>query len=403
MYRNKLLVFLLMLLIACSFIINVSATENPIKIGAIFPLTGTCAKPGTGCAHALELAFEEINENGGVFGRPLKLIIEDDEGQPTTSVSAAEKLCVEDQVVAVIGPFNSSCCLAHMQVTKREKCPQVDPVAFASAITRPFNNPYMFRNILNAQTIGTLFAEFILRQSGAKKLVILRENTDYGLDFEKFISERVEEEPGVDIISVEVYNPGDTDFYTQLTKIKNLKPDVVVMIANIAESSQIMKQSVDLGLEIPFYATGSSATQQFIDLAGDAGNGLYSLSFTEVHPDDPPIKTKFIKKYAEKFGVPADMFAIATYDAAYIVAEGLKNLYKNNNEKWPEDVAEFRAKLRDGIAEIDGLQLCQGKLVWNKYQESATDVFFIQWQDGKKVIIERLKAEDCVIPGEERL
>ena len=398
MLRRTVKLTVLFIIVLCFTMSPAIAKEKPLKIGSIFPLTGTCAKPGMGCKYALELAFDEINENGGIHGRPLKLNIEDDEGQPTVSVGAAEKLCVQDQVLAVIGPFNSSCCLAHMQVTEREKTPQVVPVAFASAITRPFDNPWIFRNLLNAATIGSLFADFIAEESKAKKFVFIRENTDYGLDFERLIGSRLKA-LGAKTDTI-VYNPGDTDFYTHLTKMKNMKPDAAIMISNIAESSQLMKQAGDLDIKMPFFATGSSATQQFISLAGKAGEGLYSLSFTEVMPDDPPIKKAFIKNYNKRFGITPDMFAIATYDAAYIVAEGLKNAYRNNGNNWPKKVSDFRTKLRDGIKEIDGLQLCQGKIIWNKYQESGTNLQFIQWQGGKKIVIKALKSEDCILPGE---
>jgi branched-chain amino acid transport system substrate-binding protein len=161
-----------------------------------------------------------------------------------------------------------------------------------------------------------------------------------------------------------------------------------------------MKQAVDLGINIPFFATGSSATQQFIDLVGKAGEGVYSLSFTEVSPDDPQVKKDFVASYEKRFGVAPDMFAIATYDAAYIVAEGLKNAYKNNGNQFPKDLSKFRSDLRVGISQINGLQLCQGKIVWNKYQEAATNVQFVQWKGGKKAIVQAIPAEKCILPGE---
>ena len=112
------------------------------------------------CIRDRDMAIEEINAAGGIFGRPLELYFEDDEGVPASSVAAAEKLCVQDQVVAVVGAYNSACVLAHMEVTQREGVPQVDPVAFADAITKA-GNPYMFRNIPPSSIVGRKFAEFM--------------------------------------------------------------------------------------------------------------------------------------------------------------------------------------------------------------------------------------------------
>jgi len=385
------------LLLVCALLIGVGSgialAEEPLRIGAIWPLTGTCAKPGTGCANAIQLAVDEINNAGGVYGRPLELIIEDDEAMPTVSVAAAEKLAVRDKVHVVIGAFNSSCVLAHMQVTQREGVPQIDPVAFAATITRS-GNPYMFRNIPQAELLGTKFAEFMLEESGAKTWAIIHENTDYGMDFRRFIKPILDK--NAKVVAVETYTPGDTDFYAQLTKIKNLKPEAILQIANMTEGAQIMNQIRELGIEGYMFATGSSATQQYRDLAGPAADGLYTLSFLESSAPQPKVQ-EFLKNFEAKFGYEPDYFAAAAYDATYLAAEGMKKAYEKNVLTWPSDLKKLRNDIRDGINAVDGYPGVQGIVKWNEHREAATDIYWVQWKDGKKQIVKILPAEENVM------
>lgn len=382
------------LLLACALLLGfttgVVLAEEPLKVGAIWPLSGTCAKPGTGCANAIQLAADEINAEGGVYGRPIKIILEDDEAMPAVSVAAAEKLCVKDGVLAVVGAFNSSCVLAHMQVTLREGCPQVNPVAFASNITRP-GNPYMFRNVPQAKVLGKGFAEFALKRTGGKRWAMIHENTDYGLDYLGYMKPVLE--TGAKVVAVETYTPGDTDFYAQLTKIKNLNPDGIMMISNMTEGAQLVNQIRELDIKADIYMSGSCATLQFRELAGPAADGAYSLSFLEKSTANP-IAQEFLKNFEAKYGYEPDVFAAAAYDALYLVAEGMKNAYKNNKLEWPTDLKTFRNLIRDGIESVDGFPGVQGIVKWNKYREAATDNYWVQWQNGEKAIIEVYTAEE---------
>ena len=112
------------------------ANTEPIKIGGSYPLTGNSADAGIGCRDAMLLAIEEINAAGGIYGRPLELCFEDDESTAASSVSAVEKLCMQDQVVALVAAYNSACVLAHMEITQREGVPQICPVASAPVLSR---------------------------------------------------------------------------------------------------------------------------------------------------------------------------------------------------------------------------------------------------------------------------
>lgn len=371
------------------------ANTEPIKIGGSYPLTGNSADAGIGCRDAMLLAIEEINAAGGIYGRPLELCFEDDESTAASSVSAVEKLCMQDQVVALVAAYNSACVLAHMEITQREGVPQICPVASAAAITRPAQE-YMFRNIPSTIIMGTMYADFMFEEAGqVTDWVIIRETSDYALDYVTHIGARLEE-LGVTFLTEETYNSGDTDFYSQLTKIKNMDAKAILFIGYVNEGSQIMKQYHELGMEnIPIFTTGSCATDDFYKVAGENAEGLYSLSMLERYEDNPnPLANEYMDNYYARFNNNADYFSSATYDAVYILAEAFKRVYDNNGGVWPEDLADFRTQTRDAIASINGDWTgVQGTLYWNEYNEATVDMYWVQWQaDGTRRIVDILPA-----------
>ena len=123
-------------------------------------------------------------------------------------------------------------------------------------------------------------------------------------------------------------------------------------------------------------------------------DGIYTLSFLEPGTSNE-LADAYLQKYKDTFGDDSDTFAAATYDAVYIVAEGLKNVYTANGETWPEDLKAFRDATKDGIAAIAGFPGIQGEVYWNDYQESAVDIHWVQWQaDGSRKICETIPTAD---------
>jgi len=354
------------------------AEKEPIKIGVIGPFTGPNAKPGGRMKEGIELAVEEINAKGGINGRKIVAIFEDDASQPAQSVAAAEKLTTRDEVLLVIGAYNSACVLAHMQVTQREKTPQINPIAVATAITES-GNKYMFRNCATNPMQVSQLADYVLKNFNFQKFAMLFENTDYGRGIAEVFGASVRQ-AGKQVVAEEAYNIGDTDFYSQLTKIKNLGPDALLIGGNLTEGSQIARQARELGLNVQLLGLGGLSSPEFDQLCDGANEGLICTSYFEVGTDDPLVK-KFVEAYEKKFGKPPEMFAAAAYEAVYIAEEAIKNAGEHKN------LAEWRQAVRDALANIKDLPGVQGPTTFDEKGQADKKVYIVQWKNHEKVIL----------------
>jgi branched-chain amino acid transport system substrate-binding protein len=377
--RLFLIAFLVLVLVAGLASGCKKKSVEPILFGGVSPLTGTVAKGGQSMKNAADLAVEEINAAGGINGRPIQLNWEDDEGVPNKSVSVVEKLVVGDGVVVTIGPFNSACGLANLEVSQREKCPQIVPVAFTSAITRPAKE-YVFRNIPQAEHVGRMVGNAWYDLHPVKTWAIIHENTDLGRDYLRFFTQAIESK-GAGVIATEVFNLGDTDMYAQLTKLRGRNPEAVILISNITEAAQILRQADDLNFRPIWFASGSQGTYDFWNLAGELANGLYSLSFFEPGTDRPVAKA-FVDAFKAKYGQPPDMYAAATYDAVYIAADAVKRAGTDF-----KDLATWRMAIRDALEATDALPGVQGDVTFNEYHECPCTIYILQWDNGVKKII----------------
>ena len=212
------------------------AAQAPIKFGVIGAYTGPNAKPGQSMKQGVNLAVEEINKAGGVKGRKLEPLFEDDASVPAQAVSAAEKLINKDEVSFLIGTFNSATTLAAMKILERDKTPILVPIAVAIQITES-GNKWVFRNAATNPMQAEQLMNYVYKETKHRKFAVIHENTDYGKGLMIAVQDYIKKNGGSMI--AESYSIGDTDFYAQLTKIKNNGPDAVIICGNLSEGSQI--------------------------------------------------------------------------------------------------------------------------------------------------------------------
>lgn len=351
-----------------------ATAQKSVKIGAIFPLTGGSAYEGQSFKNAIELARDEINANGGVNGVKLDIIFQDDKSKPAEGVSAAQKLITQDKVVALLGAFNSSVTLAIEDVSKREKVVQITPGSTADAVTEQ-GNPYMYRNILPNKVQGKAIADYAVTNLGLHKFAILAENTDYGRSGATVFENEVKAKGG-SVIVKEYYNQGDTDFYVQLTKLKNSGAEGTFIAGLITEGAQIVKQARDLGVKTQFLGMGGFTNNKFHELAGGAEEGMIHSSYFE--PDAYqyfPDSKSFVEAYKKKYGVDPDMYAAGGYEAVYILAEAMKT-------------GGFdREGIQKGMKQIKDLPGVQGPTTFDDKGQASKHLLFVKWSGGKRVVI----------------
>jgi len=377
---------LAVLLVACAFAATMvgcgggqSSAKQDIKIGFIGPLTGTNAKPGASMRQGMQLAIDEINAAGGINGHKLVGIYEDDETNATKGVAAAEKLVNKDDVDLVIGSYSSASVMAHMKVTEKAGVPQIVPVAVGIAITES-GNQWIFRNCATNPMQVNQLADFITANYPFKRFAVIHENTDYGKGIAEVFVKNVKDK-GLEILATEAYNPGETDFYAQLTKIKNLKPDALLIGGNLTEGSQITRQAREVGIQAQLLGLGGLSTPEFDKLANGSNEDMIVTSYFESETANPLAK-KFIEAYMKKYNADPDMFAAATYEAVYIAAEAMKNAGPKGSDK-----AAWRTKVRDALRALKDLPGVQGPTTFDQKGQAKKDVYIVQWKNHKKVIL----------------
>ena len=364
----------------------VFAAEQEIRIGLVGPMTGPGVQYGASMREAAQLAVDEINEAGGVNGRKIVLIVEDDESNPAKATSAMQKLVNRDRIAVAIGNYNSACTLAGMLVTERAKVPQLCPISTAAAITEG-GSKYIFRNCAtNPIQVGQLTQWVFdnLTVGDNNPVAVIYENTDYGNSLSGIFIERVKENSKWQITAVESYNQADTDMIAQLTKIKASSPKNLMIGGNLTEATVIIRQAKEIGLDVQFVGLGGGfSNDRFAELAGvENVEGIINVSYFEKSSTNP-LAQEFVKNYTAKYNKDPDMFGAATYEAIDIIAKvaGVLNEGDFNN------IAFLRAAMRDGIAGLDALPGVQGPTTFNESGQADKMVYIVRWENGKRVIV----------------
>ncbi len=354
-----------------------TASKEPIKFGIIGPYTGPNAKPGQSMKQGVNLAVEEINKAGGIKGRQLAALFEDDASVPAQSVSATEKLINKDEVAFLIGTFNSSTTLADMKIIERDKTPMLVPIAVAIEITES-GNKWVFRNSATNPMQAEQLMAYIYKETKQRKFAVIHENTDYGKGLMQAVEGYIKKNGGSMI--AESYSIGDTDFYAQLTKIKNNAPEALIICGNLSEGSQITRQFKELGIKAQLYGFGGLSSYDFNNVAAGSNDGLIATSYFE-NASPNPLAQNFIKAYKAKYNVDPDMFAAAIYESVYLAKDAIEKMGDT------KDIAGFRVALRDQLAKTKDLPGVQGPTTFDAKGQAGKQVMIIQWNKGQKTIL----------------
>ncbi len=332
---------------------------DTIKIGAIVSLTGTYAGLGAPEQKTLEMEVKRINDAGGINGKMIEIIIEDDATDEAKAVAAASKLIEQDQVVAIIGATGTGQTMAARGDVDRAGIPQVS-MAGGSAITANFD-PLVFQTPWSNNLVIP-FQLAYMKQQGITKLAAMSDTGGFGKDG-LAVLEASAPAAGIEIVTSQTFNPGDTDFSAQLTKIKGSDAQAMLLISSGKEAAAVVQQAKQLGLAIPLYGTHGNARQEFIDGAGDAAEGFIfpagKILLPESYGADTEaykVATDFVERYsAANNGEQPSTFAGHAYDAINLIAEAAKRV---QGELTP-------AALRDEIEKTNGLVGIGGTFVFS--------------------------------------
>jgi branched-chain amino acid transport system substrate-binding protein len=348
---------------------DTGSAETTITIGGIFPLSGDVAVYGVEAQRGILLAIEEINAAGGVGGKKIVLISEDDEGNPEKTVNAYTKLTTQNRVKIIIGSLTSGCTQAMTALAQTQKVLLIAPAATMTTITDA--GDYIFRACFIDPFQGTVGGIFAAKELGKTKAAVLYDNgNDYSVGLtENFIA--AFEQNGGSVVGRESYNKGDVDFNAQLTIIKSANPDVVYLPDYYSTVSLIAKQLRAQGITTPI--VGADGWDGLTENAGEEVlNGFYSNHYA---PDSTEARVaNFVKAFQAKYKSVPVSFAALGYDSMYMLRDALMRA----NSTDPTAV-------RDALAKTDGTYVT-GNLRFDAKRnpiKSAVMVELIKGGDGK--------------------
>jgi len=288
--------------------------KEPIKIGVISVMTGDYAYYGDWEKSGIDLALEEINNQGGIGGRPVEIVREDDQADPVRSVEAVNKLVHVDKIQAIIGPMSSDNLIADAPFAAKNKVAMLSTCA--SAATTPIVGGYIFQIFPITSQIGKRLIE-VVAQRGNKTAAIIYINNAYGIDLVKTIR-REAPAVGVEILAAEGYKPDNENFTGQLSRIKAKNPNVVIVLGFPREMGHILKQARKLQLANDFFATDTFVGPIVKAVAGDAAEGIIYVIPNDTFPPE------FVDKFKKKYGDLPNNYSALGYDALNLLVLAIR-------------------------------------------------------------------------------
>ncbi len=356
----------------CLMLLSTTAfAADTIKIGLMGPMTGAWASEGQEMKQVLDLLVEDVNKSGGLLGKQIKLISEDDGGDPKTAALAAQRLSTKG-VMAVIGTYGSSVTEATQNIYDEENIIQVANGSTAVRLSEKGLN-FFFRTCPRDDEQGRVAAQTI-KTLGYKNIAILHDNTTYakGLADE---TKALLEKAGVKIVFYDAMTPGERDYNAILTKLKSANPEAVFFTGYYPEAGLLLRQKKEMGWAVPFIGGDATNHPDLVKIAGkDSAEGFYFVS--SPLPKDLPSKvsTEFVEAFQKKYGnAPNSIYAVLSGDGFRVVAEAIRGAGSADTKK----VAEYlHAKLKN----FPGLT---GNLSFNKKGDRVGDVYRVYKVDAE--------------------
>ena len=314
----KVLGFLAALILGLCLVAQ-PALAKTVKIGLSAPLTGDWAEYGNDFKRSVSMVLDAVNAAGGINGQQIELEVLDSRGDPKESVLIAEKLVADPDVIAEIGDFSSSSCMAAAPVYEKANMTQLSPTASHMDFTKKGNN--MFRVVATQGFEGPFNARWAVNELGKKKLATIYINNDWGVDANKYFVQEAEK-LGAELVAQEAFTPGEKDFNAILSKLKRLEPELIYLPTFYADAAAILTQAKRMRFEPIVMANSSLFNVKTIELGGKAVEGII-IPANYFSTDPRPAAKEFTEKYEKLYGAIPNQFAALAYDAANLMVAAL--------------------------------------------------------------------------------
>jgi branched-chain amino acid transport system substrate-binding protein len=320
-------------------------TDTEILIGTITDLSGVTAVQGVNNANAVRLAFDEVNEKGGINGRKIRYIVEDSQYQVPRAVQAMNKLLNSDKVFATIEDGGTPMNNATFPMAIEKGVPKLLPLSAARSMFEPFNRLKFsqYSSYVDEMRAGV---KYFVEQRGKKSICAMYQDTDFGKDVYAGAVMQTEA-MGLKIVATTAHKPTDTDFSAAIAKLHEANCDLITMGTIVRDSTLIIATVKKIGWNVDLLGQVASYDTAIAEAPGNVGEGFYSMSPSlYAYPDDPrPAIKAFTQRYKAKYGVDVNYLGEMGYTSAQIAIEALnragRDLTVDSLVKAMESIHEF--------------------------------------------------------------
>jgi branched-chain amino acid transport system substrate-binding protein len=350
--------------------------SSEILVGEFGSLTGTTATFGISTRNGIDMAIDEVNKAGGLLGKNVRVIVEDDQGKPEEAQTVVTKLITRDQVIAILGEVASSRTMAAAPVAQQNRIPMISPSSTNPKVTEI--GDYVFRVCFIDPFQGLVMAKFATNTLKLKNVAILRDiKNDYSVGLADVFVDNFKKLGG-NIVADESYSEGDTDFSAQLTSIKSKKPQAIFLPGYYTEVGLVARQAKKLGLNVPLMGGDGWDSPKLIEIGGADLNGSYYSNHYSVDDPSPAIQ-KFVGDYKTRYGAVPDALAGLGYDSAKVLFDAIRRA--NSTEG---------SKVRDAIAATMDYPGVTGKITIDKDRNAIKPAVVLEIKDGKLQYVETI-------------
>jgi len=338
-------------------------------------ITGPAPLDGERTKQGVLMAVEEINQRGGVLGRQIKPIIEDDQNTSTVAVNAVNKL-VSQPIVALVGPHRSANATAVTNIVMRNKIPYLTGATSPKLLA--LNNPYFFRTRASDAIVAKIAAKYAVEELKAKKVGIFFNNDEYGTGARDVIEGYLK---SVDKSFVsEGHNTGDKDMTGQIMKAKTNKVDALIVWTHDPECAVNVRQVRELNLTVPFIGSPGYSTSSVLDLIDTSvSNGIITMTDFVANNADPRVQ-EFVQKFRKRYNTDPELYAASYYDAVYVLADAIKRANSTDREA-----------VRKALLETKGLRGVMSTLLANAQGELVHEAVVARIQNKTPQLIKIVK------------
>ncbi|CAI3238290.1 putative high-affinity branched-chain amino acid ABC transporter, substrate-binding protein LivK (LS-BP)/LivJ (LIV-BP) [Clostridium neonatale] len=354
-----------------------SDSGDIIKIGAIGPLSGSASTYGISVKEGAQLLEEEINKAGGINGKQIKFLFEDDQATADAAMQAFNKLVDSDGVCAILGGVTSGATLAIAPNATQREIPMITPTGTEPTIT-DVGGEYMFRGCFVDSFQGDVLAKYASEDLSAKTAAVLY---NAGSDYSKGIADSFKEKfeaAGGQVGEFLTYNDKDTDFNAQLTKIKGLNPDVLILPDYYNTVGLITKQARGMGITSQFLGGDGWESEKLVEIGGDSVDGAMYVNHYYSGDTDEAVKT-FVDSYKAKYNKEPDAFAALSYDTSKILVKAIE---KANSTEGPA--------IKDALKGME-LQSVTGDIKFGEDRSAIKNAAIIKVNKGQKELVTKIE------------